>query len=218
MDYKKIYTDIEDLPLYNFDKIDTTGDLMWLYEDFNGRQAKIDTTDLKPIYDNIFNQYFIALDDKSIELRIQKEAKIQILMLKYNTVVSILNRISLGFESDAKGMELRGEYLKRLRAYKYDIVETQYDFNTHYDDIVACQKVAKKLDNINVQIAIIRNELKKYQSTQTVRMQKQLYVVSKTLFNGVPIKPKEVSTAWWVEALIDMRNLQESQEKNKDGK
>ena len=45
IDTDKVYRSIEELPLYNFNKIEVTGDLMWLYKDFNGRQPKLDVTD-----------------------------------------------------------------------------------------------------------------------------------------------------------------------------
>lgn len=211
MDFTKIYTSIEDLPLYNFDKIDTTGDLMWLYEDFNGRQPKTDITNLKPIYDEIFNEFFAALSDPETELRIQKEAKIQTLILKYDTVSMLIHRIAMGFESDLKAQQMRKEFIARLLKYRYKIVETEYDLNTHYDDLIACKKIANSLESVKTQITLIQNQLKQYKNTQSVKMQRQLFIVSKHLFNGVPIKPKEVSVAWWVEALKDLKQLQEAQ-------
>lgn len=211
MDLTKIYTSIEDLPLYNFDKIDTTGDLMWLYEDFNGRQPKVDVTDLKPIYDEIFNEFFVALSDPETELRIQKEAKIQTLILKYDTVSMLIHRIAMGFESDLKAQQMRKQFIDRLLKYRYKIVETEYDLNTHYDDLIACKKIANSLESVKTQITLIQNQLKQYKNTQSVKMQRQMFIVSKHLFNGVPIKPKDVSVAWWVEALKDLKQLQESQ-------
>lgn len=207
MDLTKIYRDIGDLPLYNFDKIDTTGDLMWLYEDFNGRQPKTDTSELKPIYENIFNQYFEALEDRSIELRIQKEAKIQQLAMKIEIVTRLIQRVYLGFGSSYEQQKQRAEILEQLKKWGYEIPI----MNTAYDDMLACEKIAQRLKSVNNQIAIIQNELKSQKKGDSVKLQKQMYIVSKALFNGVPIKPKEVSVAWWIEAIKDLQHLQESQ-------
>lgn len=207
MDLTKIYRDIEDLPLYNFDKIDTTGDLMWLYEDFNGRQPKTDTSDLKPIYDNIFNQYFEALEDRSVQLRIQKEAKIQQLAMKIEIVTRLVQRIYLGFGSSEEQQKNRASILEQLKNWGYEIPL----MNTAYDDALACEKIMQRLKSVNNQIAIIQNEIKNDKGGQSVKLQKQMYIVSKALFNGVPIKPKEVSVAWWIEAIKDLQHLQESQ-------
>lgn len=214
MDLTKIYTSIEDLPLYNFDKIDTTGDLMWLYEDFNGRQPKTDVTTLKPVYDEIFNEFFVALSDPETEMRIQKESRIQVLISKHDTVSMLIHRVAMGFEGDVKSQQMRKEFISRLLEYRYKIVETENDFNTHYDDLIACQKIAASLESVKTQITLIENQLKQYKNTQSVKMQRQVFIVSKHLFNGVPIKPKEVSVAWWVEALKDLKQLQESQNTN----
>ena len=90
-----IYDSIETLPLYNWDKYLNTKDTNWFLVDFDGRQKKVDP--LLGIEIKIIDEYFKALDDRSLSIKLQKWAKIDNLITKYNIVNHLLDRLSIGF-------------------------------------------------------------------------------------------------------------------------
>lgn len=202
MDLTKIYKSFDEIPLYNFDKIDVTGDLMWLYEDFNGRQPKVDTTDLEAVYDVIFNEHFEYLEDRSIINKIQKMAQKDALELKYNAVLGLIHRIALGFTPEEQ--ETRVLFLQQLKKWRYEIPI----INSYKKDLAECKRIKQSLESIKIKIALIDSELKKQSTGESVSLQKQLIIVSQGLQLGYRINPKETTLKEWDEML---KLLQETQ-------
>jgi hypothetical protein len=207
MDLTKFYINIDELPLYNFDKIETTNDLMWLYEDFNGRQPKADTTELNPIYEEIINQYFKAFNDTSLIPKYQKVARRDFLVLKYNIVLGIANRIVKGFTNTTESQETRAKFIEVLKKYSYNIPL----INSAENDVKESIKIVEKLKSLNMQIILLEKELQKTQKTESVNLQQQMILVSKNLELGYKINAKETTVKEWIELIKFSKN-------NKNGK
>lgn len=197
IDTDKVYRSIEDLPLYNFNKIEVTGDLMWLYEDFNGRQPKLNVTGLRDVYEIIFDEYFTAIGDISLVNRLQKTARKHNLEMKHDIVLGLVKRFSKGFEPTEEGQKMRFEFIETLAKLGYKIPK----IGNYESDLKECETIINKLKSVKIQIALLQNELKHEDSSKTLSLERQMILVSQNLQLGYAINPKKISTKFWCELL-----------------
>jgi hypothetical protein len=186
---------IEDLTLYRWDKYTSTKDNNWFLVDYDGRQKKIDTAELKAIEESLQDQYFKAIDDKSFQSKIQKWAKIDYLKLKFNTVDSLLHIMWMGFGSDAVEQEQRFLIIKQLRKWGFKFPELNSVVADR--DLIVNFRIA--LDGIKTQIGIISNELKDDGKKESHSLAKQLQIATIGLQYPYRLNPKEITVSEWIE-------------------
>ena len=197
IDTDKIYRSIEELPLYNFNKIEVTGDLMWLYKDFNGRKPKLDVTDLSDVYESIFEEYFTAIGDRSLINRLQKMARKNNLEMKHDIVLGLIIRFMQGFEPTEDGQKMRFSFIETLEKWGYKIKK----IGNFESDLKECETILNKLKSVKIQIALLQNELKQEDRRKTLSLEKQMILVSQNLQLAYVINPKKISTKYWCELL-----------------
>jgi len=186
-----IYDDIEILPLYNWDKYLSTKDTNWFRKDFDGRQPKEEPFIQEE--EKILEQYFNAINDRSFTIKLQKWAKINNLMTKYNVVNALLDRFSMGF-ADIQ-LEMRMEFIKQLKLHGFKMSE----INTEEGDIEDIIRIRREVEGIKTKIKLLENELKEDGKKESVSLQRQLQIATLGLGYSYRLNPKEISLAEWVE-------------------
>lgn len=188
----KYYDSIENLLLYNFDQYRKTNDVNWFRLDFDGRQPKEDSKELKDIAKKIIDEYFVRINDREFENKLKKWAKIDNLSLIYNTRVALINRFWHGFGDD---MVTRLIFIQDLAKHGYKMPE----INTDEGDKEYLIKFRTACEGIKTQIEILNNELKEDGAKETRSLHKQLLIVGNGLGLNYKINPRETTVLEWVE-------------------
>ena len=186
------FNSIDDLTLYRWDRYTSTKDNNWFLVDYDGRQKKIDTLELKAIEEDLQDQYFKAVDDNAFKSKIQKWAQIDYLKLKYNTVDSLLNCMWMGFGNDEKEQEQRFIIIQQLKKWGFKFPELNSVFSDR--DLIINFRIS--LEGISTQIAIIANELVDDGKKEKKSMQRQISFVE--TFLKIPIDERKISVARWI--------------------
>jgi len=186
-----VYDNIETLPLYNWDKYLSTKDTNWFRNDFDGRQSKHDPF-LKE-EESILEEYFTAINDRSFTIKLQKWAKINNLMTKYNVVNALLDRFAMGF-ADIQ-LEMRLEFVKQLKLHGFKMSEV----NTTDGDIEDIIRIRQEVQGIKTKIKLLEGELKEDGRKESVSLQRQLQIATIGLGYPYRLNPKEISVAEWIE-------------------
>jgi hypothetical protein len=187
----KVYDNIETLPLYNWDKYLRTKDTNWFRNDFDGRQSKHDPF-LKE-EESILEEYFTAINDRSFTIKLQKWAKINNLMTKYNVVNALLDRFSMGF-ADIQ-LEMRLQFVKQLKLHGFKMSEV----NTPDGDVEDIIRIRQEVQGIKTKIKLLEGELKEDGRKESVSLQRQLQIATIGLKYPYRLNPKEISVAEWIE-------------------
>jgi len=187
----KVYDNIETLPLYNWDKYLSTKDTNWFRNDFDGRQSKRDPF-LKE-EESILEEYFTAINDRSFTIKLQKWAKINNLMTKYNVVNALLDRFSMGF-ADIQ-LEMRLQFVKQLKLHGFKMSEV----NTPDGDVEDIIRIRQEVQGIKTKIKLLEGELKDDGRKESVSLQRQLQIATVGLSYPYRLNPKEISVAEWIE-------------------
>lgn len=191
----QLYTSIENLPLYNFDKYRNTQDLNWFIEGFDGRQKKIDDPQLKEVKKAILDEYFKAIDDRSFTNKLQKSAKIEDLKTKYFIVKSLINRIWIGFGASLEQTETRYKMIKELEKHGFKMPL----INTLDGDKKECLRLNTACDGLKTKIGILQNELNKERKIESVSLMKQIQIATIGLQYPQKINPKQTTVEEWIE-------------------
>lgn len=189
----KYYDSIEILPLYNFDKYRNTKDLNWFIENYDGRQTKVSSNELKEIEKTILDEYFKAIDDRSFSNRLQKWGEIDNLKTKYHVVKSLISRMWLGFADNQ--METRLLFIKQLKAHGFKIAE----INTKEGDAEELIRINMAVEGLKTRIALIDSELNKDAKKESISLTKQLQIVTLGLQYPYRLNPKEITVLEWIE-------------------
>lgn len=189
------FDSIDDLTLYRWDRYTSTKDNNWFLVDYDGRQKKTDTIELKAIEESLQDQYFKAIDDNAFKSKIHKWAQIDYLKLKYNTVNSLLSCMWMGFGDDVKEQEQRYLIIKQLRGWGFKFPE----LNSAVADRDLIINFRKSLEGISTQIAIIANELKEDGKKESHSLYKQLQIATIGLQYPYRLNPKEITVSEWIE-------------------
>jgi hypothetical protein len=189
------YNSIDDLTLYRWDRYTSTKDNNWFLVDYDGRQKKIDTPELKAIEEDLQDQYFKAIDDNAFKGKIQKWAQIDYLRLKYNTIDSLLNCMWMGFGDDVKEQEQRYNIIQQLKKWGFKFPE----LNSAVADRDLIINFRTALEGIKTQIAIVSNELVDDGKKESHSLSKQLQIATIGLQYPYRLNPKEITVSEWIE-------------------
>lgn len=188
------YASIDHLTLYRWDKYTQTKDNNWFLVDYDGRQPKINCSELVKVEESLQDQYFTAVDDRSFSLKIQKWAKIDYLRTKYKVVNALLQRMWLGFGNDVEEMKSRFLIIKQLRLWGFKFPE----LNSAESDKELIINFRKALEGISTQIAILSNELIDDGQKQTNNLYKQI-AIAKSALHGYEMNPRIMVVSEWIE-------------------
>jgi len=186
-----LYTSIENLPLYNFDKYRNTQDLNWFIEGFDGRQKKIDDQKLKEVEKTILDEYFKAIDDRSFTNKLQKIARIEVLKTKYAVVKMLISSLLIGLE-DSENRHKMIEELK-LHGFKMPLI------NTLSGDCEELMKLNISCEGLKTKIGILQNEINKEAKTESISLMKQIQIATIGLQYPQRINPKKTTVEEWIE-------------------
>jgi len=187
------FEELDELYLYNWDRYLATNNNNWFIKGFDGRQKIISNEKLIELEAKFQDSYFNLLNDASFMIKLQKWAKIEALNTKYNAIITILNRLKIGFSLDQQ--EIRAKLVTTLNKAGFKIsIMGDYE-----EDLKEIDTVFNKAQSIKTQIDIIQAELKEESIQEKQSLQKQLIIVSQGLQLGYRLNPKEISVVEWIE-------------------
>jgi hypothetical protein len=189
----EFYNSLENLPLYNWNKLTTINDYNWLIVGFDGRQTKVKDSRLEVLAIQLQDDYFKLLNDRSFTNRLQKMAKIDNLSTRYNIVTALLQRMSLGF-ADCQ-METRYQFIEMINKFGFNMPQ----INTVDGDIAEIVRINSELQNIKTQIKILNDELKVENKGSEPNLNKQLILIGLGLGLNYRLNPKEITVSEYVE-------------------
>jgi len=200
------YLSIDELPLYNFDMYRKTRDNNWFLKGYSGKETKISYELIKPIEDKLNDQYYLASQDRSFEILIQKLAKISDMVRKYNAVRALCLRIFKGFGTDEGQQGVRYAFIDELKKHKYKI----NFIASPEEDYKAITDIYSQNEGVKTQIKIIEDSIKSDGQKSSMTLQKQLLIVSSALQLGYQLNPKKISVSEW----LAMGELMKEKSKN----
>ena len=200
------YSSIDNLTLYRWDRYVNTKDNNWFLVDYDGRQTKISSEELTILEENIQDQYFKAIDDRSFSLKIQKWAQIGNLKQKYEVVDALLHRMWIGFGDDIQQQEMRFSIISQLKLWGFRFPELN-DVVSDRDLIINFRTV---LEGIKTQIGIISNELKDDGRKESKSLYAQI-VIAKSSLPNYEMNPRIMVLSEWIEIC---KTIQEIAKKN----
>lgn len=198
------YSSIEELILYRWDKYTTTKDNNWFLIDYDGRQSRIDSEELKSLENKLIDQYFKAIDDRSFSNKIQKWSRIDWLRTKYSTCHFLLNelKMTIQLELDPQAKE----YLKYLTERRYNIISELKKWNLKFpeindihSDLALINSYKIVLEGIKTEIGILSNELQQDGKKEHQSLIKQLQIATLGLGYGYRLNAKELTVVEWIE-------------------
>jgi len=189
----ELYTSIETLWLFNWDRYLATKDNNWFIVDYDGRQPKIQSEVLTKLEATLQDEYFTEINDNDFTKKIQKWAKIDNLSTKYNYVSSLLQTMFLGFGNHE--MELRLKYIKMLYRFGF----TMSEINTVDGDGVELQRIHQELQGVKTQIKILNDDLKDDGVKEHRSLGLQLKIMTKAFEFNVALNARELTVKEWIE-------------------
>lgn len=197
------YKGIEDCPLYNFHKYFENKDPNWFIVGYNGTQKPLDFTLLQDAENTIMDEYFLAIDDRSFQLRLQNWYKISNLETRYNIVSSLIYTMRVGFQPTEEDQSMRFRFIKKLAEFGYKMPE----INTFGGDLVELDRIDQEKEAIKNKIALIQNELEQNKETTKQNLQKDLLIATKTLDLKFMLNAKELTVAEWIEICNQLKEI-----------
>lgn len=143
-----LFEGIADLWLYNYDMYCKTQDYNWFVVGYTGKETKIDEVLLYPHAMKIIDEYYKRLDNKSIQLNIQKMAKINAMHSKYVAINLLLDIIEIGFDL--------GEMKQR-----YNVVEELNNYGFSFPQLASHGEDIENVAVIRIQVKALKNEILK---------------------------------------------------------
>lgn len=189
----ELYTSIDTLLLYNWDRYLATKDNNWFIIGYDGREKKIQSEVLTQLEATIQDEYFKEINDNDFTKKLQKWAKIDNLTTKYNYVSSVLQTMWLGFADNE--MELRLKYVEMLGKFGF----TMSKVNTVDGDFVELTRINQELQGVKTQIKILQDELQQDGVIENKSLGLQLKIMTKALGFTVGLNAKELTVKEWVE-------------------
>lgn len=199
------YETLDELPLFCWDKFMQTEDNNWFIVGYNGKQEKVQNEILTELAIKLKDDYFAKSGGDIFAKKLQKYAKRDYLMLKYETIKSIIELMTN--EATIDNMEIRFFCIQQLKKFRFNIPE----INTQDGDIEEINNVIAQTEGIITQINILTDELK----TEGVKgnLTKELLLVSMGLELNYRIDPKVTTVSEWLE-MINL--LQEKNDRMKN--
>lgn len=193
------YSSLEDLTLYRWDKYSQTKDNNWFLVDYDGREKKLISEELKALESKLIDDYFTLVDDRSFYLKIQKWAEIDALRTKYHVVGLLLERMKKGFADWQQ--ENRYFIITELKAWGFKYP----DLNSVHEDNELTAMYMTALQGISTQIGILSNELKDDGVKNQKSIHRQVVFVEKIL--KLSINEKEISVCKWIAYLEEIKEM-----------
>lgn len=190
---QEYYDSLEDLPLFNWSKMQEKNDINWLIIGFDGRQQRIENDELILLKKKLEDEYFLIWDDDTFKTTLEKRNEINYYIGLYENVEAILNRMWLGFH--VSQMENRLKYIKQLKALRYVMPE----INSLEGDKEYIEKLREQNKGVKTKINILADDIKVDVSKKTRRLNTELSIVSKILELGYAINAKSISVADWID-------------------
>ena len=189
----ELYTSIDTLILYNWDRYLATKDNNWFIIGYDGRDKKIQSEVLTKLEADLQDEYFKEINDNDFTKKLQKWAKIDNLTTKYNYVSSILRTMWLGFGNNE--MELRLKYVEMLGKFGF----TMSKVNTVDGDFVELTRINQELQGVKTQIKMLQDELQQDGVVENKSLGLQLKIMTKALGFTVGLNAKELTVKEWLE-------------------
>lgn len=191
------YATIDDLTLYRWDRYTATKDNNWFLVDYDGRQKKDDSEELKEVEKQIQDQYFKAVNDRAFSVKMQKWGKIDYLMTKYRVLDLLINSMFDGVKNNTMDAETRIQYIFQLGKWGFKIPL----INNVIDDLILLNQFRTSLEGISTQIAILNSELKDDGKKESQSLLKQLRIVEIGLGYSYRLDAKKITVSEWIEEL-----------------
>lgn len=203
------YASIEHLTLYRWDKFTSTKDNNWFLVDYDGRQKKIDSPELKEVEKVLVDEYFKAVDDRCFSDKLQKWNEIDLLKSKFEVCHLLLDHLffTVNAELNDYFIERRFMYIKELKKWGLKFPE----LNSVYEDNVLISTYRTVLEGIRTQIGIIHNELQIDGQKEHKSLLRQLRMVELGLGYNYRLDPKKITVMEWIE---DCKLLEEKAKQN----
>jgi hypothetical protein len=192
---ERFYDNIDILPVFNWDKYLNSKNNNWFIQGFDGRQPITRSDTLIQIEKDIQDQYYLELDDRDIFARLQKIAKIENIITKYNIIIVLLNRCKSGFTDP----ETKKAYFQKLNSLGYRIKT---------GDTAELDEMYQMANGLITQIKIIENELTEVKKGKSKGLGFQLKLIEKHLGFTVALNPKKLTVKEFIELCKELGNGQ----------
>lgn len=192
---------LDDIFLYNYDMYRKTLDLNWLIKTYTGKEKKLDAALLMPVEENINRLYYNAIADDKTRIRIEKTAKVQSLVSRYDGVTPLIKIVAKGFEADIEDQERRVKFIMKINEYmdSFKIREKLQIMAEPFEDLIKLEKISNILQGVKTQVAIIMDELKDEGKKESLSLNKQLLIVGVALNTGYAINSRKTTVQQWIE-------------------
>jgi hypothetical protein len=195
------YEIIKDLILWSWDRYLATKDNNFFIVGYDGRQPKIVNDKLAKLEKTLQDEYFIEVNDRDFNKKIEKWMKIDNLQTKYTIINMILDRMWLGFPDSQ--MNVRAAYINKLNklGFKMPLI------NSVIGDAEEILRIREELKGIITQINIIKDELKTDAVVEHRSLNLQLKMMSKAMEFGFQLNSKELTVSEWIELCKELKTL-----------
>lgn len=195
------YESIKELILWSWDRYLATKDNNFFIVGYDGRQPRVVNEKLANLEKKLQDEYFIEVDDRDFNKKIEKWMKIDNLQTKYTVVNMILDRMWLGFPDSQ--MDIRAAYIQKLNklGFKMPLI------NSVIGDTEEILRIREELKGIITQIKIINDELKTDAVVEHRSLNLQLKMMSKAMEFGFQLNPKELTVSEWIELCKELKTL-----------
>jgi len=198
-----LYESLEDLPLYNWNKIQEKNDLNWLRIDFDGRQKKIADARLLEVKKKLDDEYFILWDDDRFTETLQKRNEISYYIGLYEIVKANLNRMSSGIiaglknkeDENALSAETRLKIIKQLKQLRYVMPE----INSVVGDLEEIKRLYAQNEGVKTKIQLLSDSIEADGKKVTRRLNTEIHNVVSVLGWTDSVNAKEISVADWID-------------------
>ncbi len=197
----QLYKNCSDLPIYNFDKVLTTGNNLWLLRDYDGyKELKIDDEKAKKRWSKIYDEYCkITKDNKSLTYyRLIQE--VGYLNMRKIIVGTILEQIVFRTKNEAV-LDL---FIKELQGWRFYI-------NRSKDITSEIEKMYRQLRASGNKIKLIEDELKRLRESggESISLVKQNVKLIQALDRN-SIDTKQTTVEEWVAMLDEVKEITNS--------
>ena len=195
------YESIKELILWSWDRYLATKDNNFFIVGYDGRQPRVVNEKLDKLEKKLQDEYFIEVDDRDFNKKIEKWMKIDNLQTKYTVVNMILDRMWLGFPDSQ--MDVRAAYIQKLNklGFKMPLI------NSVIGDAEEILRIREELKGIITQIKIIKDELKTDAVVEHRSLNLQLKMMSKAMEFGFQLNSKELTVSEWIELCKELKTL-----------
>ena len=208
----QLYESLEDLPAYNWSKMQEKNDFNWLRIDFDGRQKKVDDESqllqLIALKKALEDECFLLWDDDNFNQTLEKRNEINYYIGLYETVDANLNRLEVGYENQQ--MESRLITIRQLKQLKYVMPE----LNSVEGDKIEIQRLRQQNEGIKTKIKLLSGDIETEGVKETRRLNTKMANVSKILELGYAIDPKTTSEADWIDLQKQAIQINEKNKRN----